>query len=104
MVLLIPSQSVFSCSSLPSQDLLPFLEKVPFEYIQGLFLIYEADQGEYLFDSLGAKKIIESKILRMLQPYIETNNDAVAWKIFADATNASGTTSAPSLQITLESQ
>ena len=40
----------------------------------------------------------------LLQPYIETNNDAVAWKIFADATNASGTTSAPSLQITLESQ
>jgi len=34
----------------------------------------------------------------------QTPPDAVEWKIFADATNASGTTSAPSLKITLESQ
>lgn len=40
----------------------------------------------------------------LLQPVNPTANDAVRWKVYADATNTSGTTSAPQLQITLESQ
>tara|TARA_B110000008_G_scaffold247215_1_gene258553 strand:+ start:188 stop:355 length:168 start_codon:yes stop_codon:yes gene_type:complete len=37
---------------------------------QGLILTYEAGQDEYLFDSIGAEKIIESKILVTLPPYL----------------------------------
>lgn len=40
----------------------------------------------------------------LLQPSNPTNNDAVRWDIAASATNASGTTNATKLRITLESQ
>jgi hypothetical protein len=40
----------------------------------------------------------------LLQPTNPTNNDAVRWDITASATNASGTTNATKLRITLESQ
>ena len=62
------SQPVYLCSNLPCQDSLPSLWRALFESIQDLVLSCEADQDEYLFDSLGAEKIIGSKKLGKLPP------------------------------------
>ena len=56
LVLLIPSQSVFSCSNLPCPDSHPSLGRALFEYAQGLILTYEADQDVCLYYSLSTGK------------------------------------------------